>query len=133
VGAGKEVAVRYILLTTQGPEHIEAWKHATPEERQAEIDRTVAWFREHGAAGRIVGGEELGRPSQAKTVRKRGISDGPFIETKEMLGGFIVVEVASEAEALEMAAGWPGLEWDGDAVEVRPVGSSEAEVDAPGG
>jgi hypothetical protein len=133
VGAGEEVAVRYILLTTQGPEHLEAWKKATPEERQAEIDRTVAWFREHGAAGRIVGGEELGWPSQAKTVRKRGISDGPFIETKEMLGGFIVVEVGSEAEALEMAAGWPGLEWDGDAVEVRPVGSSEAEVDAPGG
>jgi len=132
VGAGEEVAVRYILLTTQGPEHAEAWKNATPEERQAEIDRTVAWFREHGAAGRVVGGEELGWPSQAKTVRKRGISDGPFIETKEMLGGFIVVEVGSEAEALEMAAGWPGLEWDGDAVEVRPVGSSEAEVDAPG-
>jgi hypothetical protein len=121
--------VRYILLTTQGPEHVEAWKNASREDRQAEIDRTVAWFREHGGAGRIVGGEELGSPHEAKTVRKRGITDGPFVETKEMLGGFIVVEVASEAEAIAMARGWPGLEWDGDAVEVRPAGSSQAEAD----
>jgi hypothetical protein len=125
--------VRYILMTIASLEHVEAWRSATAGEKRAEIDRVKAWFREHGAAGRITGGEELSWPHQAKTVRKRGITDGPFVETKEMLGGFIVVEVASEAEALEMAAGWPGLEWDGDAVEVRPVGSSEAEVDAPGG
>jgi hypothetical protein len=54
--------------------------------------------------------------------------DGPFLETKELLGGFIVVEVPDEATALAMAAGWPGLDWDGDAVEVRPAGSSEAEA-----
>ena len=125
--------MRYILLTTQGLEHVEAWKNASREERQDEVDRTVAWFREHGAAGRIVGGEELAWPHLAKTVRKRGISDGPFAETKEMIGGFIVVEVASEQEAIDMAKGWPGLEWDGDAVEVRPAGSSEAEVDTPTG
>jgi hypothetical protein len=125
--------VRYILLTTQGLEHVEAWRNASREERQDEIDRTIAWFRTHGAAGRIVGGEELSGPHLAKTVRKRGISDGPFAETKEMIGGFIVVEVASAQEAIDMAKGWPGLEWEGDAVEVRPAGSSEAEVDAPAG
>jgi hypothetical protein len=101
---------------------------SSADEKLAEIDETRAWFREHGAAGRIVGGEEPSLTRAAKTVRKRGITDGPFVETKEMLGGFIVVEVASEQEALEMAAGWPGLRWDDDAVEVRRAGSSEAEA-----
>ena len=120
--------MRYILLTVQGPEHVEAWLNGTAEDKEAEIEATKAWFREHAMAGRISGGEELGWPGSAKTVRKRGITDGPFAETKEMLGGFVVVEVASEAEAIEMAKGWPGLAWDGDAVEVRPVGSSEGEA-----
>ena len=122
--------MRYILLTVQGPEHVEAWLSGTAEDQEAEIEATKAWFREHGMAGRIVGGEELGWPRAAKTVRKKGITDGPFAETKELLGGFIVVEVASEAEAIEMAKGWPGLAWDGDAVEVRPAGSSEGEAAA---
>ncbi len=116
--------MRYILMTIAGPDHIEAWKNSSADDKQREIEDARAWFGKHGAAGRIVGGEELGWPHEARTVRKKGISDGPFIETKEMLGGFIVVEVASETEALEMAAGWPGLRWDDDAVEVRPAGST---------
>lgn len=122
--------MRYILMTIVGPDHVAAWEASSAAEKEADIEVTRAWFREHGIAGRIVGGEELDRPARAKTVRKRGISDGPFIETKELLGGFIVVEVASEAEALQMAAGWPGLAWDGDAVEVRPAGSAEGEAQA---
>jgi hypothetical protein len=119
---------RYILIPTQGKEHVDAWLNGTAEDKDAEIEATKAWFREHAMAGRITGGEELSSADRAKTVRKKGVSDGPFAETKEQIGGFIVVEVASEAEAIAMALGWPGLAWEGDAVEVRPVGSSEAEV-----
>jgi hypothetical protein len=120
--------MRYILLTFSGDEHTRAWESASGAERQAEVDRVVEWFREHGAAGRIVGGEELGWPHLARTVRKKGITDGPFVETKEVLGGFIVLEVPDEATAIEIARGWPGLDWDTDAVEVRPVGDSAAEA-----
>jgi hypothetical protein len=122
--------MRYILMTAAGPQHVDAWRNGTAEDKEAEIEATRAWFRLHATAGRITGGEELAWPGAAKTVRKKGITDGPFAETKEMLGGFIVVEVASEAEAIEMAQGWPGLAWDGDLVEVRPAGSSEAEAAA---
>ena len=79
--------MRYILMTIAGPEHIEAWKNSSADDKQREIADAKAWFGKHGAAGRIVGGEELGWPHEARTVRKKGISDGPFIETKEMLGG----------------------------------------------
>ena len=122
--------MRYILLTLAGPEHVAAWESGTADDKRAEIARVTAWFREHAALGRIKGGEELGRPSAARTVRRKGVTDGPFIETKEILGGFIVIEVPDMATALEVAAGWPGLAWDGDAVEVRPAGSAEGEADA---
>jgi hypothetical protein len=122
--------MRYVLFTYVGPERLADWEAMTAGEKRADIARVTAWFREHGQAGRIVGGEELGRPAQARLVRKRGITDGPFIETKEMLGGFIIVEVESEAVALEMAASWPGMVHDSDRVEVWPVGSAEAEAAA---
>jgi hypothetical protein len=122
--------MRYVLMTFVSPEHADWWSRSTAAEKRTDIDRTVAWFREHAAAGRIAGGEELGWPSAARTVRKRGITDGPFLETKELLGGFIVVDAPDEATVLAMAAGWPGLDWEGDAVEVRPAGSSEGEAAA---
>lgn len=122
--------MRYVLFTFVGPERVADWEAMTADEKRADIARHTAWFGDHGRAGRIVGGEELGRPWEAKTVRKRGISDGPFVETKELLGGFIVVEVESQAVALDMAASWPGCVYDSDRVEVWPVGSSMAEADA---
>ena len=122
--------MRYVLFTFVGPERVAEWEAMTAAEKQADIGRVLAWFREHGQAGRIAGGEELGRPDLARTVRKRGISDGPFIETKELLGGFIIVDVESEGMALEMARTWPGIVHDSDRVEVWPVGSVEADVAA---
>src|SRR5262245_59906850 len=116
-------------MTIQDQDLIDAWLNGTAEDKEREIEATKAWFQKHAMAGRITGGEELGWPSAAKTVRKKGITDGPFVE-KELLGGFIVVEVASEAEAIEMAREWPGLAWDDDAVEVRPAGSAEEEASA---
>ncbi len=86
----------------------------------AQYERTGKWFADYTQAGKIVGGEELKGPETATTVRfklgKPVVTDGPFIEAKEVIGGFALVDVADLDEALEMAKTWPG----GD-VEVRPV------------
>jgi len=121
--------MRYVLMTYVGPEHVRAWEASTAEEKQLEIERVKAWFRDYGAAGRIAGGEELGSPRSARTVRASGVSDGPFAETKEQLGGFIVVDVPDEATAVEMARTWPGLVGPSDAVVIVPAGDSQAEAD----
>lgn len=98
----------------------------TAEDRAADpalasqYERTGKWFADHVQSGKIVGGEELKGPETATTVRfsagKPMVTDGPFIEAKEVIGGFAVVDVADLDEALELAKSWPG----GD-VEVRPV------------
>ncbi len=92
---------------------------ASPELRD-QYERTSKWFADYVQVGKVVGGEELKGPETATTVRfssgKPMVTDGPFIEAKEIIGGFAVVDVADLDEALEMAKSWPG----GD-VEVRPV------------
>jgi hypothetical protein len=74
-------------------------------------------------AGAIRGGNALDTTHTAKTVRVRDnksiVTDGPFAETKEQLGGYYVVEAGSIDEAAKMAAGIPGAQFG--SVEVRPV------------
>lgn len=76
------------------------------------------------AGGRVLGGEALERSSTATLVRRNSdsadspplLSDGPFIETKEALGGFYVIEAHDLDQALELAAQCPST-----VIEVRPV------------
>jgi hypothetical protein len=75
------------------------------------------------AAGKMLGGEPLQPVATASTVRVRNgkslVTDGPFAETKEQLGGFYLVEAESLDDALAMAARIPGARYG--SVEVRPV------------
>lgn len=116
----------YVMLTFPGAKHREWWERATPAERDVEIRAIEAWFREHAAKGRIKGGAELAEPQTAKTIRRGVVTDGPFMETKEVLGGFILLTAPDEATAIEIARSWPSLSWEDDVVEVRPEGATSA-------
>jgi hypothetical protein len=75
------------------------------------------------SSGEMVGGERLGRVDTATSVRVRGgkasVTDGPFAETKEHLGGFYLVDVPDLDRALELAAEIPAARTG--VVEIRPV------------
>lgn len=79
------------------------------------------WWETHAKAGRILGGERLAPPSTATTVRQtpKGpvVTDGPYLEAKELIGGYGLVEVPSLDEAIAMAKTWPV-----GTVEIRPLG-----------
>ena len=94
-----------------GPD-LEAW--------MAEIG---AWYEKGGGgSGKLVeGGHQLAPPATAKTVRASGVTDGPFMETKEALGGYSVLETDTIDEAVEIAKTWPGVDRGWMTVEVRPV------------
>jgi hypothetical protein len=79
------------------------------------------WLREKGW---MRAGEALDLSRTAKTVRASGVTDGPFAETKEALGGFYLVEAADLDEALRLAAACPGAKFG--SIEVRPVVDFEA-------
>jgi hypothetical protein len=99
------------------------WETFSDTEREAVYERYRAFANEARAAGVMVGGEELASPRDATTVQLRGdetlVTDGPYAEVKEALGGVFVLEVDSMDEALDYAAKIPGAEHG--AVEVRPL------------
>lgn len=86
-----------------------------------ELQEYRAFGQEHAKA--IKGGNALQPTSTAATVRVRdgkpSVTDGPFAETKEQLGGFYLVEAGSREEAIKMAARIPGARFG--SIEVRPI------------
>jgi hypothetical protein len=95
----------------------------TPEERQAAMQAWAAFQHEAEAAGVLVSNETLSPVTDATTVRVRDdsvlISDGPFAETHEQLGGYFLLDCNDLDEALGWAARMPGAKYG--SVEVRPV------------
>lgn len=97
-----------------------------PEELTLTPETMAPWAafnNEAAAAGVLRGGSGLQPSTTATTVRGGGevvLTDGPFVETKEQLGGFYVLDVADLDEAIAWAKKIPAVQWGG-AIEVRPV------------
>ncbi|MGH2629909.1 MAG: YciI family protein [Actinomycetota bacterium] len=110
---------RYLLLIHADED---AWEELAPELREPSYERYASLAREMQERGHARGGDELTASTTAKVVRvrdgERSVVDGPFIETKEQLGGYFAVECDLET-ALDYAARIPGAEHG--AVEVREV------------
>jgi hypothetical protein len=115
--------VHYVMLICGD----ESWQDQPPEQLEAFMKEVFAWFEQQQAAGTIAhGGEQLQPTKTAKTIRPDGsgstlVTDGPFVEAKEALGGFVVLEADSLQQAVEIASSWPGAAYPGTAIEVRPV------------
>ncbi len=107
--------MKYMLMFIDGGEGMSQ----TPE-GQAVYARITEWFDKLGQSGKFKSGEELQPVRSATTIRFNGgrpiVTDGPFVESKETVGGFAVIEAADLDEAIEIAKAWPG----GGLVEVRP-------------
>ena len=81
-----------------------------------------AWYEKHGSTGKLAdAGHQLDSPDKAKTVRASGVTDGPFMEAKEVLGGYSLLETGSIDEAVELARSWPGVDQGWITMEIRPV------------
>jgi len=108
------------------------WDSFTPEEREAVYDRYRAFSEEAQKAGVLVGGAELAGMSDATTVRVRDgetlVTDGPYAEVKEALGGYYLLECDTIEAALDWAGRIPGAEHG--SIEVRPVYSDPNEREA---
>jgi hypothetical protein len=112
--------VKYMLLVFGDPERAGEWS----QEDIRELGRAHATFgRRLVESGELVSSDGLAGPDRAKTVRVRDrgqtVTDGPFVEAKEHLAGYYVIDCESLERALEIAAEVPDASFN--AVEVRPV------------
>ena len=119
--------MKYAALLTNNADDLAAWEQMSPEEaataRAEEVPKWEALFGELGPTGKLGFGAELDSPSTAKTVRVRGdetiVTDGPFAETKEQIGGVMVLDADDLDEAISIAARIPVA--FRASVELRPV------------
>jgi hypothetical protein len=95
-------------------------KSLSPEEMQRVSENWMAWFRRLTEQGKAVAGNPLEREGKIVSGKDRIVSDGPFAESKEAIGGYFLLDVATMDEALAIARECPGLPY-GIRVEVRPV------------
>lgn len=93
------------------------------EEWHALRDETLSYVETLRESGHLLATNALRSATAASTVRVRGgetlLTDGPFAETKEQIGGYFLIEVADHAEALRIASAWPSARLG--TIEVRPV------------
>ncbi len=109
---------QFMLLVRGGDE---AFASFTPEQAQQAMQMYYDWSAKLRSEGRFIGGDEL--KGGGNVIRMRdghAAVDGPYVETKEAVGGYFIIEVNDAAEAAEIAKGCPALNHDG-IVEVREI------------
>ena len=117
--------MQYMLLI-YGDESL--WAQLPEAEMQQTMQAYVEYSKALAASGILRGGSELASVATATTVRVRNskvlMTDGPFMETKEQLGGYYLIETASLDEAIEWAAKIPSAAFG--CIEIRPQTANQA-------
>lgn len=114
---------QFMLLLYGDEANNEFWMQMSPEDMQRAIEKYAAWSSRLAAEGKLRGGEKL-RDGTGRVMRGTGaeqrVTDGPFSETKEVIGGYFLIEAADYDEAVRIASTCPQLEFGGT-VEVREI------------
>ncbi len=112
--------MKYLLAIYNNAEFLNALSQDERDRIFGTVDQVM---KELEATGELVGGQGLADVSQTKTVKVRGgvpaITDGPYLEAKEHLAGWLIVETATIERAVEIAQSWPDAQYA--AMEVRPI------------
>ena len=116
--------MKYMVLIASEPD---GWDYMNSEEQQALYQRVTSWWGEHSATGEILEGHQLQSADSATTVRiardgDTTVTDGPFVEGKEIVGGYAIIDVPDLDAAIALVSDWPAP----DTLEIRPV------VETPG-
>jgi hypothetical protein len=109
---------QFVMLLWETPA---TFANASPTEIQAIIGEYVAWRKAMGAAGKLTGGQKL-RDEGGKHLSGGTVSDGPYVETNEIIGGYFQIEAADYAEAIEISRSCPHLRFG--RIELREIEST---------
>jgi hypothetical protein len=98
----------------------DAYPKMTPEEQQQHMQKWIDWIGEGYQKGWMVDAGDALTPEGRVVNAKKAVTDGPFVESKEIVGGFSIVQADNIDRAAELAKGCPGL-LAGGRVEVRTL------------
>jgi hypothetical protein len=116
--------MKYVMLVCWDTEKMDAQSEPGPTDSSSE--ESFPWLDDLRARGVWVTGDQLAPPRRARSIRVRNgktvVTDGPFAETREAVGGFDILECDSMEEAVEIASAHPVAETG--TIEVRPLWGS---------
>lgn len=110
----------YLCIQRSKPGQRSSGEGPSPAQMEEMYAKFNAW-KERFQADIVDIGGKLGN---GKIVTSEGVTDGPFVEAKELIGGYMIVSAASLEEAAEIAAQSPGVWAPGSSVEVREISSA---------
>lgn len=93
----------------------------SPEQMQAQLAKWGEWMGMLASQGKLTGGQPLLPMGKVVSGTAKKVTDGPFAEGKELVGGYVTIRVENEAEALQFASSCPTLVFDEGSVEVREI------------
>jgi hypothetical protein len=105
--------------------HEDGTKIASPEQMQIWMKQTMDWIGSIAAQNKFVSGTGLPFDDARVVHSNKMVTNGPFGEIKETIGGFIVVRAESADEAAEFAKGCPVLQGEGNTMEVRRIAKND--------
>ncbi len=105
--------------------HQDGSKIASPEQMQIWMKQTMDWIGSIAAQNKFSGGNGLPFDDSRVVRHNNIVTNGPFGEIKETIGGYIIVKADSVGEAVEFAKGSPVLQGEGNTVEVRKIAKGD--------
>jgi hypothetical protein len=128
--SARRPAVKYMLIMQINPVALDA---LTDEQREEIMSGHGAFIDTIKASGEMVETHALGMPADSAVVRVRDgvpvVTDGPYLEAKEFMGGYYIVDCETRERALELAALIPDAGVEGLGIEVRPIVFSSGPTD----
>ncbi len=98
----------------------------SPEEREAFMKRWQQWIGDIAQKEQLVGAHPLEREGKVMRGAYKKLTDGPYMEGKEVLGGYVLLKVKDVDEAIKVSEGCPILEMESGTVEIREIGTKSA-------
>src|SRR6476646_12290084 len=121
MGAGRSTAMSQFLYLYRMTADSRQAAMGTPEQAQLSMQRWMTWMQDLEKRGHLKDrGQPLERTGKVVRGQQKTVTDGPYTETKDLVGGFTIVEASDIDQAVELSRGCPILE-GGGSVEVRPV------------
>lgn len=94
---------------------------SSPEKWQEHMQKWMKWMGDLSANGKMLGAQPLSRSGKVVKGTKKVVSDGPFLEGKEMVGGYLICRAENYDEAVQVSKGCPIFQFDDGIVEVREI------------
>ena len=99
----------------------EAFANQSPEQMQAEMAKWNTWMGNIAKQGKLIGGQPLYPQGKVLKGTSKKLTDGPFIEGKDIVGGYLLIKANDINDAVEISKNCPSLESETGSVEVREI------------